>query len=56
MPKTGVPYFPLPLRVQLQKEANEMALFFETLLLLLVTFAFGLGLGWLIWKDSRNHA
>jgi|GEM_PF-3392417 hypothetical protein len=33
-----------------------MALLFETLLLLLITFALGLGLGWMIWKDSGRRA
>jgi hypothetical protein len=33
-----------------------MPLLLETLLLLLVFFALGLGLGWLIWKDSGRAA
>jgi uncharacterized membrane protein len=33
-----------------------MALWFETLLLLLVFFALGLGVGYMIWKDSGHTA
>jgi hypothetical protein len=33
-----------------------MPLLLETLLLLLVFFALGLGLGWLIWKDGGRPA
>jgi hypothetical protein len=33
-----------------------MALLLETLLLPLLTFGLGLGLGWLIWKDSGRRA
>jgi hypothetical protein len=33
-----------------------MPLLLESLLLLLVFFAIGLGIGWLIWKDSGRSA
>ncbi len=33
-----------------------MPLLMESLLLLLVFFAIGLGIGWLIWKDSGRSA
>jgi hypothetical protein len=33
-----------------------MPLLLESLLLLLVFFAIGLGIGWLIWKDSGRKA
>jgi hypothetical protein len=46
----------LPPLARLLKEANDMALLFETLLLLLITFGLGLGLGWMIWKDSGRRA
>jgi hypothetical protein len=33
-----------------------MALWFETLLLLMIFFMLGLGLGYMIWKDSGRAA
>jgi hypothetical protein len=57
MPKTGALNLPwlLPLLHQLREEI-KMALWFETLFLLLVFFGIGLGIGYMIWKDSGRAA